>query len=93
MKVWKKVAAVAVLAIGLGACGSNDEKAPTDNKTDSDAGYVEGGTFTMAVAADPGSLNPLNNTSTASTWLFRMVYDPLVFRDFDGKPSPALASD
>lgn len=51
-----------------------------------------GGTFTFAAAADPGSLNPLNNTSTSANWLFRFLYDPLVALSPSGKLVPGLAT-
>ncbi|MCL2781852.1 MAG: ABC transporter substrate-binding protein, partial [Actinomycetia bacterium] len=91
MKVWKYLAAVAALAVVLTACGGTSNKS---NGSTGQSGKANGGggTFTMAVAGDPGSLNPLNNTSTASNWLFRFLYDPLVNRSKDGSPSPGLAS-
>ncbi|MCL1898321.1 MAG: ABC transporter substrate-binding protein, partial [Micrococcales bacterium] len=65
-----------------------DAPAPPDNPGRE---LAEGGTFTMAVAGDPGSLNPLNNTLTASTWLFRFLYDALIYRDADGSVQGDLA--
>ena len=93
MKVWKHVAAAAVLALGLSACGggTNNDNQSTDNGSDQQ--YAEGGTFTLAMSGDPGLLNPLNNTSTLSNWFFRFLYDFLVFRDSDGSLKPGLASD
>lgn len=46
----------------------------------------------MAVAGDPGTLNPLNNTATTANWLFRLAYDPLVTRASDGKITAGLAT-
>ncbi|WP_432825596.1 ABC transporter substrate-binding protein [Dactylosporangium sp. CA-092794] len=54
--------------------------------------YANGGKFTFAVAGDPGTLNPLNNTATTANWLFRFLYQPLVTRATDGAPAAGLAT-
>jgi peptide/nickel transport system substrate-binding protein len=81
---------VGVATIGLLAgCTSAGGAAASDT---SSTVYASGGTFTMGVSGDPGTLNPLNNTSTSANWLFRFLYDPLVTRSTSGKITSGLAS-
>jgi peptide/nickel transport system substrate-binding protein len=53
--------------------------------------YADGGSFAIGVMADPGSLNPLNNTSTVGDWISRFLYEALVNRGADGSIVPGLA--
>lgn len=77
------VAAGAVIAL-VTACsaGPEEEEAPA---------YADGGSFAIGVMADPGSLNPLNNTSTVGDWISRFLYEALVTRASDGTIAPGLA--
>jgi peptide/nickel transport system substrate-binding protein len=83
-KIKAVLAAVAVTALAAG-CSSPPQGA--------DAQYADGGTFTIAVAGDPGNLNPLNNSSTTSNWLFRFLYDQVVTRGENGEILSGLATD
>lgn len=74
------------------SAGGGDTGSTTTQPADS-ANYAEDGTFTIAVAGDPGTLNALNNTSTTSNWLFRFLYDQLVTRGQDGEILSGLATD
>jgi peptide/nickel transport system substrate-binding protein len=78
------LAATAVIALAAGCSSSPPQQ--------SQAKYQEGGTFTIAVAGDPGALNPLNNSSTTSNWLFRFLYDQIVTRGNDGEILSGLAT-
>ncbi|MBX3095096.1 MAG: hypothetical protein KF680_11250 [Cryobacterium sp.] len=78
------LAATAVVALAAG-CSS----APPEPGTE----YAEGGTFTIALPSDPGSLNPLNNSSSTSNWLFRFLYDQLVTRGDNGEILSGLATE
>jgi len=53
------LAGAVVLALAAGCSG-------TTAGPDTAKSYVDGGTFTIAVAGDPGTLNPLNNTATGA---------------------------
>ena len=86
------------LALGLAtACSSSSGGSPSGGTgSTSTSGtaqqYASGGTFTFAVSADPGTLNPLNNTATTANWLFRFLYQPLVTVNANGAVAPGLAS-
>ncbi|WP_222195437.1 ABC transporter substrate-binding protein [Modestobacter italicus] len=54
---------------------------------------VDGGTFTMAMDADPGSLDPQMSASSNVLQLSRFAYDPLLNMDADGQLVSGLASD
>lgn len=84
LKATAAAAAVLLLAAGCSSTSPPPEAA---------AKYATDGTFTIAVAGDPGNLNPLNNSSTTSNWLFRFLYDQLVTRGDDGEILSGLATD
>lgn len=83
MKPLKALATTAAVVVLATACTT-----PTDEPA---VEYADGGSFTIAVAADPGSLNPLNNTSTVGDWFSRFAYEALVTRAADGTIAPGLA--
>lgn len=80
-------AGIVLVAAALTACSATPDAGSTDTPQ-----YASGGTFTFAVAGDPGTLNPLNNTATTANWLFRFLYQPLVTRASDGSVAPGLAT-
>ncbi|MDQ7906093.1 ABC transporter substrate-binding protein [Phytohabitans sp. ZYX-F-186] len=83
--------AAAGLALALAAtsaCSDSDD----GGGSGANGNFASGGTFTFAVAGDPGTLNPLNNTATTANWLFRFLYQPLVVREEDGSVGPGLAT-
>jgi peptide/nickel transport system substrate-binding protein len=80
-------AGAALVAATASACSASPDQGSTDTPQ-----YANGGTFTLAVAGDPGTLNPLNNTATTANWLFRFLYQPLVSRAADGSVAPGLAT-
>jgi peptide/nickel transport system substrate-binding protein len=51
-----------------------------------------GGTFTFAVARDPGNLNPLVSLDTIDVNLNRFLYDPLVHEAANGQIESGVAS-
>jgi peptide/nickel transport system substrate-binding protein len=53
---------------------------------------VTGGTFTMAMISDPGSLDPQMNTSSALFQMSVLAYDSLLGQDSKGRIVPQLAS-
>jgi peptide/nickel transport system substrate-binding protein len=93
-----KVLGVAGLALALGlatACSSSSGGSSAGGAGSASGAtqkYASGGTFTFAVSADPGTLNPLNNTATTANWLFRFLYQPLVTVNANGTVAPGLAS-
>src|SRR3954451_12773465 len=66
------------------ACGSADDagKKPAE---------VKGGTFTYALPADPGALDPANALLGATNTTLGFAYDSLVYSDATGKIIPGLA--
>lgn len=84
----RHVAAImaAVLLGGVSACAS-ESPTPSGDK------FAEGGTFTLAVSADPGSLNPLTSgVSSAAGAVVKYAYDSLVATDVDGTIVSNIAS-
>lgn len=82
--------AAAGLALALTATSACSDSG--DGGSAANGNLASGGTFTFAVAGDPGTLNPLNNTATTANWLFRFLYQPLVVRKQDGSIGPGLAT-
>lgn len=83
------VSATAALALVLTSCSSPAPSGSSDAPT---AAVVTDGTFSWAVADDPGSLNPVIGSRTVAVNLFRFLYDPLVHADPQGKIVSGLAS-
>lgn len=71
----------ALLGLGATAAGASDEPET-----------VDGGTFTMAVNADPGALNPAMAVQGATNLLLSFAYDTLVYVGDDGELLPGLAT-
>ncbi|PRB43058.1 peptide ABC transporter substrate-binding protein [Arthrobacter sp. MYb23] len=80
-------AAAAVALFAVSGC------APGGSNSTSAQEAVTGGQATIAIAADPGTLNPLaGNPSPSSYQLMAIAYDHLVARTADGKFQANLAS-
>ncbi|MCO1655647.1 ABC transporter substrate-binding protein [Pseudonocardia humida] len=76
----------ACLVVALAACGGGGS-APGA------AGVVEGGTFTLGMSSDPGSLDPQLGAGTSLFTVTQFAYDPLVSVDGDtGEIRSALAT-
>ncbi|MEV6984529.1 ABC transporter substrate-binding protein [Sphaerisporangium sp. NPDC051017] len=54
-------------------------------------GPAEGGTFTFAIGADPGALDPAMGVLSVTNTVLSMAYDTLVHYGPDGKIVPGLA--
>lgn len=54
---------------------------------------VDGGTFTMTLAADPGNLDPQSNPGTSLFQASRFAYDSLLSMNEDGTIGSQLATD
>jgi peptide/nickel transport system substrate-binding protein len=74
-------------ALALAACSG----AGTPKDTAGNASYVQGRTFTMVVASDPGSLDPATAVEGSTNLLLSFAYDTLVYIGRDGGLVPGLA--
>jgi peptide/nickel transport system substrate-binding protein len=74
-------------ALALAACSGDG----TPKDTAGNASYVQGGTFTMAVASDPGALDPATAVEGSTNLLLSFAYDTLVYIGRDGGLVPGLA--
>lgn len=54
---------------------------------------VDGGTFTMALAADPGNLDPQSSAASAAFQVAQFAYDSLLSQDAQGKINSGLATE
>lgn len=79
------------MAAVLASCGSSVGTTPA-RVASAKVSYVKNGTFTFAVADDPGNLDPLESTQTTAVNLFRFLYDPLIHVGANGKIVSGLAS-
>jgi peptide/nickel transport system substrate-binding protein len=77
----------AVLVLALVGCGDDDP--PPEGERE----YQDGATFTMAVSADPGALNPATAVQGATNLLLSFAYDPLVHVGEDGQVLAGLATE
>lgn len=76
--------ALPLAAAGLVACGSGS--GGTEQET-----YAAGKTFTMAIASDPGALDPHGGATSTLLQLSRFAYDSLVSVDAEGEVRSQLA--
>jgi peptide/nickel transport system substrate-binding protein len=80
-------AGIAIASIVLSACGGGGGATGSGNETP-----LSGGTFTMALVTDPGSIHPYKATGGTNRQIFAFSYDTLVARTPEGKVVPRLAS-
>ncbi|HET6501792.1 MAG TPA: ABC transporter substrate-binding protein, partial [Amycolatopsis sp.] len=78
------VVALAVTALAASACGTTS--------SGSDGALLSGGTFTMNLGTDPGTINPYKTTGGTNRQIFAFAYDTLVGRTPTGDTVPQLAS-
>jgi peptide/nickel transport system substrate-binding protein len=76
---------LSVAAVGLTACGESDGGSSASK-------YVDGKTFTLALSADPGALDPQGSASSPLFQVSKFAYDSLVSIDAKGKVTSGLAS-
>jgi peptide/nickel transport system substrate-binding protein len=85
MKALRLTAVLGAAALLAGACGDNSGGGSSGRQP------VNGKTFTMAVAGDPGNLDPHFTSLTITGQVDRFLYDSLLGFAPDGKVLPALA--
>jgi peptide/nickel transport system substrate-binding protein len=91
MKSTHTVATAAVLTLAAGllsACGGGGSSPGA-----ADAAVVDGGTFTMALSQDPGSLDPQMSATAVVFTASTFAYDKLISIDDKGEFGPELASE
>jgi peptide/nickel transport system substrate-binding protein len=79
---------LSVAAVGLTACGGGSD----DNASSGGGKYADGKTFTLALSADPGALDPQGGATSALFQVTQFAYDNLVSIDAKGEISSQLAS-
>ncbi|HEU5038447.1 MAG TPA: ABC transporter substrate-binding protein [Nocardioides sp.] len=91
MKLKATLAVCATTAL-LAACGGTSDGGESGGGGDSE--YVDGGTFTMSMAGDPGKLDPQSSASTQLFTVNQVAYDNLVSVDGEtGEIQSQLATD
>jgi peptide/nickel transport system substrate-binding protein len=86
-------AALAVTTLSLAACGGGSSSSSASaSKSPSSADYATGGTFTLDLGSDPGSVNPYSSTGGLNRQIYAFAYDTLVGRGTDGNAVPQLAT-
>lgn len=82
------VALAGVAALALTGCTG-----PGAADGGSDGELATGGTFTMAIGADPGNLNPMVTAISTTRAIDRFLYARLIDVSSDGTIEPGLASE
>lgn len=82
------VAAVAVMALTLAACGSSSKGS---QQTSGGQQFANGKTFTMVLPTDPGNLDPDLTSLSITNQVDAFLYDPLLHVDQSGKLIAGLA--
>ncbi|WP_181774194.1 ABC transporter substrate-binding protein [Amycolatopsis pittospori] len=89
MKKARLTAAIAsVVALTVSACGGTSQSG--EDRT-ANQKLTEGKTFTMAIATDPGALDPAMTVLAVALEIGRFLYDSLINLDDAGKPIAGLA--
>lgn len=83
--------AVAVAAVTVAAAMLLTSCSSGTGDSDSSSDVVSGGTFSIAINDDPGSLSPLTGVSLVQRALVTFGYDSLAYTGSDGEISPFLA--
>jgi len=79
--------ALCITALAATACSSSASSGSSGS-----AAVASGGTFTFAMADDPGNLNPLKTVQTPDANMFKFLYDDLVHVAADGSIVSGLAT-
>lgn len=89
LKATLAVCATTALLAGCGGGSGGDKSGGGGDST-----YVDGGTFTMSIAGDPGKLDPQSSASTQLFAVNQLAYDNLLFVDGEsGEVQSQLATD
>jgi peptide/nickel transport system substrate-binding protein len=83
------VAVLAASTLVVTACGGGNGGGDAAVTPDD---YQTGGTFTLALGSDPGSVNPYKSTGGLNRQIYAFAYDTLVGRGADGNAVPQVAS-
>lgn len=86
-RAYRLVGVMCVAALVLAACGGSDNSGASGAKR-----FADGGTFTLAVASDPGNLNPLMTVLSLTRGVDQFLYDRLVYLKTGGTVVSGLAS-
>ena len=89
---------VCLAAVSLAACGGSDSGSASGATGQGTGGadqanYVDGATFTAAMSADPGNLDPQMSASSDVLSLSGFAYDSLIASKKDGTIVSELAKD
>ena len=87
-----------LIRTGVGACVAVTVLAGCGGGGDDGGGsgggeVTSGGTFSMAMSADPGNLDPQASAASGLFQLSHFAYDSLLFTDADGKVVSGMAED
>src|SRR3954465_6822687 len=92
MKLLAPALGLCITSVLLVGCGGSDGDSTSGGGGDPE--YVDGGTFTMSVAGDPGKLDPQSSASSQLFAVNQIAYDNLVSINGDtGEIESQLASD
>src|SRR6478736_2563425 len=90
MKLAASAIGLCVTAALLAGCGGGGDDS-SSSSGGGDTTYVDGGTFTMALAGDPGKLDPQSSASTQLFAVNQLAYDTLFAVDGEsGEIEPQL---
>ena len=84
---WKPLVALASVATLVVGCGGGPGDAPPID----DGEIVRGGTLTVAVDSDPGTLNPVLRTTSLAGSIYGILNDGLIEMNTDLEFEPSLA--
>lgn len=97
MKLIGTIAGTGLVAIVVASCGGGGGGGNTGSTGGPGGGsapkFASGGTFTMALTADPGNLDPQMSAASSVGQLAAFSYDSLVSADDEGKIVSQLAKD
>jgi peptide/nickel transport system substrate-binding protein len=98
MKLIGTVVGACVIATVLSACSGSDSNDPSTTSSGASGGSTSGGkvvkdgTFTFAMSADPGKLDPQASAASNTFQITQFAYDNLLSETVEGKIQSALAS-
>ena len=90
MKTRSGVVALAAGALALAGCSAGNQSSSSSGGGSGQV--VDGATFTMAVAGDPGALDPATAVNGSTNLLLSFAYDTLVHTDRNNKIVSGLAT-